>query len=59
MSDRHAPAAAANAARGLDPQALRLALLVALSLAAWLALFAWSLSPYARYLEHEIGRAHV
>lgn len=52
MSDRHAPAAAANAARGLDPQALRLALLVALSLAAWLALFAWSLSPYARYLEH-------
>lgn len=52
MSDRHAPAAAASAARGLDPQALRLALVVALSLAAWLALFAWSLSPYARFLEH-------
>ena len=48
MPDRHAPAAAS----GLDPQPLRLALVVALSLAAWLALAAWSASPYGRYLAH-------
>ena len=51
MPDRHA-AAAASAARGPDPQTLRLGLVVALSLAAWLALAAWSVSPYARYLDH-------
>ena len=51
MSDLRAPAAASSA-RVLDPQTLRLALVGALSLVAWLALAAWSLSPYARYLEH-------
>ena len=51
MPDRHA-AAAPNAGRGLDPQTLRLALVAALSAAAWLALAGWSASPYARYLDH-------
>jgi predicted metal-binding membrane protein len=48
--DRRASASAAASA--IDPQALRLALVCALSLAAWIALATWSLSPYARYLEH-------
>jgi predicted metal-binding membrane protein len=52
VSDRNATAAANTAARAIDPQALRLALVGALSLAAWIALAAWSSSPYARYLEH-------
>ena len=51
MSDRRATAAA-TAARALDPQALRVGLVAALSAVAWLALAAWSSSPYARYLEH-------
>lgn len=44
--------AAATAARALDPQTLRVALVAALSAIAWIALAAWSVSPYARYLEH-------
>ena len=51
MSDRRATAAA-TAARALDPQALRVGLVAALSAVAWLALAAWSASPYGRYLEH-------
>jgi predicted metal-binding membrane protein len=51
VSDRQATAAA-TAARALDPQALRVGLVAALSAVAWLALAAWSLSPYGRYLEH-------
>jgi predicted metal-binding membrane protein len=51
VSDRQATAAA-TAARALDPQALRVGLVAALSAIAWLALAAWSLSPYGRYLEH-------
>lgn len=51
MPDRPATAAA-TAARALDPQTLRVALVAALSAVAWLALAAWSVSPYARYLEH-------
>lgn len=49
MSDRQAAAAAP---RALDPQTLRVALVAALSAVAWLALAAWSSSPYGRYLEH-------
>lgn len=37
---------------GPDRHALRLGLIAALSAAAWLALIAWSASPYARYLDH-------
>jgi predicted metal-binding membrane protein len=51
VSDRQATAAA-TAARALDPQTLRVGLVAALSAVAWLALAAWSLSPYGRYLEH-------
>jgi predicted metal-binding membrane protein len=51
VSDRQA-AAAASSARVLDPQTLRVGLVAALSAVAWLALAAWSLSPYGRYLEH-------
>ena len=50
MSDRQVAAAAAT--RALDPQTLRVGLVAALSAVAWLALAAWSLSPYGRYLEH-------
>ena len=49
MSDRQAAVAAP---RALDPQTLRVGLVAALSAVAWLALAAWSLSPYGRYLEH-------
>ena len=51
MSDRPATTAA-PAARALDPQMLRVGLVAALSGVAWLALAAWSSSPYGRYLEH-------
>ncbi len=51
MPDRPATAAA-SAARALDPQTLRVAVVATLSAVAWLALAAWSVSPYARYLEH-------
>ncbi len=51
MSDLRAPPTASSV-RVLDPQTLRLVLVGALSLVAWLALAAWSVSPYARYLEH-------
>jgi len=51
VSDRQVAAAAA-ATRVLDPQTLRVGLVAALSAVAWLALAAWSLSPYGRYLEH-------
>ena len=50
MSDRQA--AAAPAARAPDLQTLRVGLVAALSAVAWLALAAWSASPYGRYLEH-------
>ena len=49
MSDRQAAAAVS---RTLDPQTLRVGLVAALSAIAWLALAAWSSSPYGRYLEH-------
>jgi len=51
VSDRPATTAA-PAARALDPQMLRVGLVAALSGVAWLALAAWSSSPYGRYLEH-------
>jgi len=51
VSDRPATTAA-PAARALDPQMLRVGLVAALSGIAWLALAAWSSSPYGRYLEH-------
>lgn len=51
-ADRPAGAPAPAGVFALDPQALRLALVAALSLAAWAALAAWSLSPYSRYLDH-------
>ncbi len=41
-----------DAARAADRRMLPLSLVVALSLAAWAILAAWSASPYARYLEH-------
>jgi predicted metal-binding membrane protein len=43
--------AIASAAR-LDRRAVYLALIVALSLAAWATLALWAASPYARYVEH-------
>jgi predicted metal-binding membrane protein len=52
MTDEAAPAAVRPPAR-LAPEAIGLrALLVALTAAAWLALWSWSASPYARYLDH-------
>jgi predicted metal-binding membrane protein len=50
--DRPAGAAAPAGSIVLDPQSLRLALVAALSVLAWIVLAAWSASPYARYLEH-------
>ena len=45
------PAVSPVAAIGIGARWL-LVLIAALSLAAWAALASWSLSPYARYLDH-------
>ncbi len=41
-----------SAGRAPDRHALRLGMIAALSAAAWGALALWSVSPYARYLDH-------
>ena len=50
----HAPAAAASAASSLgpDPRQVLAFLLATLVAMAWVALWAWSASPYGRFLEH-------
>ena len=51
MTDE-APAAVAAEFRAIDRQLAVRALVGCLAAAAWLALWAWSASPYARYLDH-------
>jgi predicted metal-binding membrane protein len=55
MTTSTTPVATAGAAariRQLDPRLMLGALMVALTATAWYALWSWSTSPYARYLEH-------